>query len=73
MYQLRNVINRTSVPSDPSKNMNAAEDLLLLLLHTHVVAAAKVLQSVNPVSSVSDLASPIAVNFVRLPQTTSYV
>ena len=71
MYQLRNLINRTSVPSDPSKNMNAAEDFLLLLLHTHVVAAAKVLQSVNPVTSVSDLASAIAVNFVRLPQTTS--
>ena len=26
--------NRTSVPSDPSKNMNAAEDFLLLLSHT---------------------------------------
>ena len=38
--------NRTSVPSDPSKNMNAAEDFLLLLSHTHV-AAAKNLQSAN--------------------------
>ena len=51
--------------------MNAAEDFLLLLLHTHVVVAAKVLHSVNPVTSVSELATAIAVNFVRLPQTTS--
>ena len=71
MYQLCNLINRTSAPSDPSKNMNAADDFLLLLLHMHVVAAAKVLQSVNLVTSVSDLATSIAINFVRLPQTTS--
>ena len=34
MYQLRNVINRTMVPPDPEKNMNAAEDFMLLLVHT---------------------------------------
>ena len=44
---------------------------MLLCLHTYVVAAAKVLQSVNPVNSVSDLASAFAVNFVCLPQATS--
>ena len=43
MYQLRNLINRTSIPSDPSDNMNAAEDFLLLLLHTHAAAATKVI------------------------------
>jgi len=36
MYQLTNLINRTSVPADSSQNMNAAEDFLLLLLHTHI-------------------------------------
>lgn len=40
LYQLKNVINRTSVPTSPDKNMKAAEDfcwsqymLTLLLLH----------------------------------------
>ena len=37
MYQLRNLIIRTAVPSDPEKNMNSCEDFLLLLLHAHVV------------------------------------
>ena len=40
MFQLKNWINRTSVPSDPQNNMTAAEDFMLLLLHAHVVAAA---------------------------------
>ena len=35
------------------------------------MASANVLQSVNPVTSVLDLASATAVNFVRFPQTTS--
>ena len=43
MYQLRNVIHRTNVPSSPDRNMNAAEDFMLLMLHTHVVAAAKMI------------------------------
>ena len=41
MYQVKNLLNRTSVPLDPEKNMNASEDFLLLLLHAHVIAAAK--------------------------------
>lgn len=41
LYQLRTLTNRTSVPSDPSENMNAAEDFLLLVLHAQCVVAAK--------------------------------
>ncbi len=68
MYHLCNLINRTSVPSDPEKNMNAAEDFMLLLLHTHVVAGAKMMQSINPTETVADLAKLIVVNYVRLPR-----
>ena len=71
MYQLRNLINRTSIPSDPGDNMNAAEDFLLLLLHAHGVAAAKVIQSVNPLSSVSELSRAVVASFTRLPQVSS--
>lgn len=48
--------------------MNAAEDFVLLLLHTHVVAAAKVIQSINPTETVADLAKLIVVNYVHLPR-----
>ena len=68
MYHLRNLINRTAIPVDPEKNMNASEDFLLLLVHSHVVAAAKVMQSINPTESVTELAKMIVVNYVRLPK-----
>ena len=41
MYQLRNKINRTSVTKHPEKNVKASEDFLALVLHAHVIAAAK--------------------------------
>ncbi len=47
--------------------MNSAEDFLLLLLHTHTIAAAKRIQSLLSLSSVTELAHAIVVNFIRLP------
>jgi len=41
MYLIRNLIYRSNVPLDPEKTMKAAEDLMLLLLHAHMVASAK--------------------------------
>lgn len=70
MFQLRNLISRTSVPSDPT-NMNAAEDFLLLLLHTHCVAAAKTVLAYNPTESVTQLADYIVANFIKLPELSS--
>ena len=58
------------MPFDPEKNMNAAEDFLLLLLHTHVVAAAKAMQSVHPTETVADLARLVVDNYVHLPRTS---
>ena len=45
MYQLRNVIHLTKCSdiSRSDRNMNAAEDFMVLMLHTHVVAAAKMI------------------------------
>ena len=50
---MRNLINQTSVPNDPQTNMNAAEDFLLLVLHTHIVAAANILQSTDDVKELA--------------------
>ena len=39
LYQLRNLINRRNVVSDPSNNVNACEDFLELVVTAHVLAA----------------------------------
>ena len=39
LLQLRNILNRSSVPTDPKKDVNAAEDFLEVVLIGHVVAA----------------------------------
>ena len=68
MYQIKNAINRTSVPSYPERNMNTAEDFMLLLVHTHVVAAAEAIQSITPSDEVMQLAKAVVTNYVRLPR-----
>lgn len=61
------VSTEESVPADPSDNMNSAEDFLLLLLHSHTISAAKAIQSLNPLTSVVELATAIIIKFVHLP------
>ena len=68
MFQLKNLINRKNVPNDPTKNMNAAEDFLLLLLHAHVVSSAEAIISEVSVESVADLAKLIVVNYIKFPE-----
>ena len=41
MFQLRILINRSGIPTNPEKNMKAAEDFILLLLHAHILTAAE--------------------------------
>ena len=40
MFQLRNVLNHSSIGSDPSKNMKSHEDFFLLILYAHIIVAA---------------------------------
>ena len=49
---------------DPDKNMKGCEDFLLIVLHSHVVAAAKQLLSVAEFNRVEDLAKEVLVQFV---------
>ena len=48
--------------------MNASEDFLLLLVQAHVVAAAKVIQALNPNEDVTGVTKLIIANFVHLPR-----
>lgn len=73
MHQLRNIIGRTNVPLDPQKNMNAAEDFMMLLLHCHLVAAAEMIQSHNVCRKVSDLAAAIVSTYVYLPWSNASI
>ena len=36
LFQLKNLINRTSVPADPKDNMQATEDFFELVLVAHM-------------------------------------
>ena len=61
MFQLRNLINRSGVPTNPEKNMKAAEDFLLFLLHAHIVAAAEKLSDYDFVNQLVKLRSPSSI------------
>ena len=69
MYQLRNRINRTSVSKHPEKNVKAVEDFLALVLHAHVIAAAKAIQLQEDVTSITNLATSIVEKYIHLPRT----
>ncbi len=71
MYHLRNLIGQKLVPVDPEKNMNAAEDFMLLLVHTHVIAAARNLMLDDPVFCVKKMAKLIVDKFIHEPNPTS--
>lgn len=71
MNQLKNLINRSGVPtSKPDKNMKAAEDFLLLLLHAHVVAAAKKILEFEGFESVAEVAQCIVNTYLLIPSGT---
>ena len=42
LYQLKELIHRTSVGNDPKHRTKSSEDFLLTVLHAHIIAAAKV-------------------------------
>jgi len=40
LYQLKNLLHRTGVPTNSGDNMKASEDFLLVVLPSHIIAAA---------------------------------
>ena len=67
LFQLRNLLNRSSVPHDPEKHMKASEDFLLVVLHAHAVSAAKMICRLCSVESIEELAKAIVENYTLLP------
>ena len=70
MYQLHNTINRTVLPADPEKNMNAAEDYMVLLLHAYMSYAGKLQQASQQRQLVPELAKAIVDEYVSIPNIT---
>ena len=53
--------------------MNASEDFMLLILHTHVISVANMFLSLNPSASVRGIAMSIVNNYVHLPREDDVV
>jgi len=73
LYQLKNLLHRTRVPANPGDNVKAAEDLLLVVLHGHVIAAANAILSGAKANDVMELSKSIVEHFVHfnLPSGSS--
>lgn len=65
LYQLRNLINRTAIKSDPSKNMKATEDFLMVVLHAYIVAGATKLMNDEP-TSCCEVAKSIVRKWIKI-------
>ena len=48
LFQLKQLLHRSSVPTDPGDNMKAAEDFLLVVPHSYILAAANFILSSEP-------------------------
>ena len=68
LYHLWNRTNRTGVTVHPEKNVKASEDYLSLVLHGHVIAAAKELLSQRRLDEINDLAVTFVDKYVSLPR-----
>ena len=66
LYQLRNLLNRSAVPADLGDNMKASEDFLLVVLHAHIVAAAKTICTDFEKTDLSSLSKAIDDRFIKV-------
>ena len=62
------MIYPSAFPEDPFENVKAAEDFMLLILHTHIVAAGRHILSIKPTDSLPALAESVVDTFLTLPQ-----
>jgi len=73
LYQLRNLINRTAIKSDPSKNMKATEDFLTVVLHGYIVAGATKLMEdeLSRVFTCRDVAKRLVRKWIKITLSSS--
>ena len=68
LYQLKELINRTSFGKDPKHNMKATEDFLETVLFAHITAAAEELvgRENNSLISFHELCKKVVFDFVKV-------
>jgi len=70
VFQLKQLVHRTSFVSDPKKNMKAVEDFLELVVVAHVITASKMLQeeltTATTVQGCTDLSKSLVQRFIRI-------
>ena len=72
LYQMKALLNLTSVPNDPKMNMKACEDFLLLVLNALVKVAAEVTLIEQPnITSVKQLAEIVIQKFVNIDKLSN--
>lgn len=67
LFQLKNLVNRSAVPTDPGSNMKAAEDFFLTVLYAHIISAAEAIEQRIGAIDVRDLSKVIVSNYTLLP------
>ena len=66
LYQLKQVVNRTSFGKEPKHNMKATEDFIEVVLYSHILAAAKECSDNSPNMSCDEIAKQIVERFVKI-------
>ena len=69
------MLHRSSVPIDPGDNLKAAEDFFLVVLHAHIVAAAKVILSQKNTTDVAAISKQTVEQYITIdvPSVTESV
>ena len=65
LCQLRNLINRTAIPLDCSKNVKVAEDFLRIVLHAYIVAAAHAIFKIHGAQNLQQLVGAIVQEYAN--------
>ena len=75
LYQLKNLLNRSSIPTDPGKNMKAVEDFLHVVLTSYIIVAAKTIlrEEISGTGNVHSLSKIIVERFVPFLNENNHV
>ena len=66
LFQLKNAINRSSIPNDPKNNLKATEDFFEMVLVGYIVTAAKQMLASNKDLTLSETSDMIIDEYVRI-------
>ena len=66
LYQLKNLVHRSSVGADPSKNMKAFEDFFSVVLSAHIIVAAELVSSDASLDTCTEVAKKIISKFIKI-------